>query len=231
MHARKDDLTFAVINSLIMAALGIDHLCELLLLPLELREQIFQYCLEEGVQSQRSIPNEPALSLVSKQLRSEVLPIYYSQYTLPVQIYIRCSYHGQVWLKTEAWYHNLTAAKLRHVQHFELHFALIDRYTGERIPIHVAIDLHARSNRFTIRSSLARSWVLNPHRLGDPADFAELILVLEQHVSRTLDDIVLERETLSLTAECLDFLWKIDPDSLPLQTAGRTATGSTGAEE
>lgn len=221
MRARTDDTTFAVINSLIMAALGVDNLCELLLLPLELREQIFQYCLEERVPSQRNIPNEPALSLVSKQLRSEVLPIYYSQYTLPVQIYIRCSYHGQVWLKIERWYHDLTAAKLRHIQRFELHFALIDRYTGERIPIHIAIDLHARTKNFTIRTSLARSWVLNPHRLGDPADFAELISVLEQHLRRTLNDILLERETFSLTAECIDRLVKIDPDSLPLQTAGR----------
>lgn len=194
---------------------------EFLSLPPELRERICRLYFESISQAQDELPEEPPLSYVTKQIRTESLPIYYSTYILPVHTYVRTASHGEVRLKTERWYHRyIPPSKLKLVEHFRLHFALIERYTGERVPIDFHIKLLRRTNSYELRHSFATRWIRDPHRIGDPADFDELISVLRKHLTSELDELVKDPGVGRFAAEHLDRLVKIDPDSLPLQTKG-----------
>lgn len=189
-------------------------------LPLEIRELIYNFHLQSTPHLDRgSPPSEPPLTLACKQIRREALPLYYSAYKLHVQTFIRSSYHRQIWLRTEHWYHGIAPAKFKQIRHLQLNFALIDPYTGERVPVEFHVDLPKRGGCFAIRQSFARSWIRNPHRIGDPADFDELIVVLRDHLDGVLSTTSKQgRIVEGLSAEDVDRLVKIDPDSLPLFT-------------
>lgn len=189
-------------------------------IPREIRNLIYEFCFESVPQARESLPEEPPLSYVSKQLRAETLPVYYSTYILPIHTYVRTAYHGQVWLKTERWYHRyIPPSKLKFVEHFRLHFALIERYTGERVPIDFHFHLLRRTNSYTLRHSFETAWVRDPHRIGDQADFDELVAALRKHLTSVLDELVRHPGIGRFGAEHLDRLVKIDPDSLPLKTS------------
>ena len=187
-------------------------------LPPELRDHIYRLYFEDPIHRPKKAPIEPPFCCVSKQLRHESLPIYYAVYVLPIQTFIRCSFYGQVWLRTEKWYHNITFSKLRHIERFVFNFALIDRYTGERVPIEFHLGLFPRSGSYTIKQVFALSWFRSPHRMGDPADFEELIAVIRGHLESTLNHLLTDPGIGNFTARHIDRLITIDPDSLPLQT-------------
>ena len=208
----------------------------LLSLPVEIRERIYSYCFTSKVidaqrkrdaQTTRHTPLDQPLLTVCKAIRSEALPFCYGRYELHIQTFIRCSYHGQVWLRTDKWYQSIPTYKLQHIAKFRLHFPLIDRYTGERVPIFFDIILDKRSATYELQDAFARSWWLNPHRTGDPADFADLIEVMRKHLSSVLDQLIDDPGIGNWSAEALELLVKIDPDSLPLQTMAYPDPSST----
>lgn len=61
-------------------ALPENHTFRLLTIPLELREMIYRHVFAENASDDGSIPNiaSPALMRTSKQVRNEILPIFYS---------------------------------------------------------------------------------------------------------------------------------------------------------
>lgn len=192
-----------------------------LTIPAELREKVYHLCFDGIPRPRESLPDEPALTFVSRLIREETLPIYYSLYILPIHTYVRTAYHGQVWLRTERWYHRyIPNYKLKLIEHFRLHFALILQYTGERVPIDFHIHLLRRTNNYSLRHSFETAWVRDPHRIGDQADFDELVSVVRNHLTGELDNLVKDPGIGNFAGEHLDRLVKIDPDSLPLRTCG-----------
>ena len=83
-----------------------------------------------------------------------------------------------------------------------------------------SLELKRRSGGYGLSHALARSWFRNPHRMGDPADFEELVEALRRHLTGTLDGLVREPGIGEWDAGCLDRLVRVDPDTLPLQTMG-----------
>lgn len=195
--------------------------CRLLELPAELRERVFRRCLQtasEDSQIARSCPVEPPICVVSRTIREEALPLFYSTYVLPIHTFIRCAYHGQVLLRTDRWYHALALSKLEHVRQYLLRFSLVDRYSGEFVPIEFSLALDKRTDTYHLTHGFPRSWLRNPHRIGDPADFDELVSALRQHLESMLYESIEDPGIGSWTACNLDQLIKVDPDTLLLQT-------------
>jgi hypothetical protein len=189
-------------------------------LPLELRERIYHFCSISPFSDPKARPIEPPISQVSKQLRTESLPIYYSCYTLTIQTYVKCDFYGHCWLTTRKWYHHLPRHKLAYITHFRVRFILVQQYTGELVPLEFQIALHKRTQRYEITHSFDRAWFRNPHRTGDPADFEDVLKVLRAHLVRTLDCLVECPGIGRWTAADLDRVAKVEPESLPLQTSG-----------
>ncbi len=187
-------------------------------LPLELREQIYNFHISSIPYNDRKSQQEPPLTQVSRAVRRESLPIYFSHCTLPIQIFIRHSYYGEVWLPTQPWQHHFSPSKLKYIRHFELTFALHDRCSSARVPIRFLIALKQgdSSRLYSIRHSFARSWLKNLHRIGDPADLEELIVVLRQHLGSVLDSLVINPGIGNFTTEHIVRLTKVDPDTLPV---------------
>ena len=85
----------------------------------------------------------------------------------------------------------------------------------------IAFHLHLKPGcTYELRSSFARHWIRNPHRVGDPADFEELVAVLRRHIEREVEGLVREPGVGEWDARCVDRLVKVDPDLLPLRTVG-----------
>lgn len=68
---------------------------------------------------------------------------------------------------------------------------------------------------YEIRHSFAEGWWRDPRRKGDPADCEEVIAILRRHFETTLDGLEVGSEGIELSADGLDRLLEIDPDSLP----------------
>ena len=192
--------------------------CPLLDLPPELREKIYHLCFIEAAQTRKHRPQEPPLTSVSKRIRAEALPIYYSTYTLRIHTYVKCDSYGFVRLSTTKWYHDLHPDKLKHVERFTFRFVLVQQYTGELVPIEFYLSLYRREQSYSLTYSFDRAWFRNPHRIGDPADFEDVLEVLRGHLFGSVDALVDDPGIGSWRAVDLDRLVKVDPDSLPLQT-------------
>ena len=190
----------------------------LLTLPAELRERIYCFYFANGTAGRTDRPQEPPLLYVSNTIRSETLPIYYSEYTLTIQSYVKCDFYGHAWVTTRKWYHGIHPDKLRNIERFRVRFILVQQYTGELVPLEFQLSPHTRSCNYSLSHSFDRAWIRNPHRTGDPADFEEVLQVLKVHLLSTIENLVNEPGIGNWTAVDLDRLARVDPDSLPLQT-------------
>ncbi|KAK4555014.1 hypothetical protein LTR86_007780 [Recurvomyces mirabilis] len=112
----------------------------LLGLPLELRERIYYYYfLHHGAQRLTPFrlppihtpklhdlyyykpipPHEPALTILSRQIREESLKVFYSTYRFPLIIHAPGSLGHYAPVR---WYHNLSPSHLAAIKHWELFF-------------------------------------------------------------------------------------------------------------
>lgn len=85
------------------------------------------------------------------------------------------------------------------------------------MPLEFQIALFKRDGmtRYCLSHSFDRAWIKNHNRMGDPADFEDVVAVLRGHLYTVLEGIA---EADGLTVEDLDRLVKVDPESLPLRT-------------
>lgn len=193
-------------------------------LPFELREQIYlQYIALWGQQRITPFrvrideaeqlpdeyyykpipPHEPPLNRVSRQVREESIPLFYSRHTFPFII------HTFPGARSTAvhWYHELDQAKLRRIANWEIY-----------------VCFESVGSMFTlVRKADAQSWILkldaksNAYRLGGavvyghgPSTVTSLFMpgwhAVEAHLREALDSMIVTQSVEDLTADSLDRL-------------------------
>ncbi|KAK3068182.1 hypothetical protein LTR53_014451 [Teratosphaeriaceae sp. CCFEE 6253] len=196
-----------------------------LTLPRELRERIYMFAfISEDLNlgkllSQRRLsrrPLEPGITRVCRLLRAESIPLYYANGILVISSWVRCDSYSRVWLKTNDWYHGIPQSILGYPRRLQVRYRFTERYFGEPVEIVFEIWLLKRNNDFTLTHSFGDGWLHNIHRKGDPADCDEVLQVLKQHLTATLQALVLKPGIGAFSANDLDRLVNVDPDTLPI---------------
>lgn len=189
----------------------------LLSLPAELRERIYSLTLADITGTSISThPREPALLTVSKTIRCEALPLFYSNLTLLIQTYIKVDIYGNTRITYKPDCRLVPVEALKYIKTFRLCYGLIQRYTGELVPLEFQVHLNKRDGIFTLGHSFDRKWIKSPARSGDPADFEDIVAVLRDHITTVFREVVERPGTGRFRAYDLERLLKIDADSLPV---------------
>jgi len=83
------------------------------------------------------------------------------------------------------------------------------------VSIEFTIDLDQRHGSYSIKHSFGPGWFLDVHRKGDPADCEEVLLILRDHLSKSLEDSIANAGIGNFTVADFDRLVDVDPDTLP----------------
>ena len=186
----------------------------LLVLPKELRDAIYQFSFSNSDEAPKR-PVEPPITQVSKLIRAESLTTFYKNFTLKLQVIIKCDSRGHVWLTTNKWYRQLGVPKLQQIRTYLVRFSFLERYFGEPVTIMFTIELDKRTASYSIRHEFGDAWVTDVSRKGDPADCAEVVSILQRHLVKTLDALLLDPGVGAFTARHLDRLAAVIPEALP----------------
>jgi hypothetical protein len=192
--------------------------CRLLELPAELRSRVYQCYMEEESNASTSRPREPALTFISRSVRAATLPIYYSNYTLTLHSLVKCDVYGQVRLSRESWFRHIQSEKIKHIKRFNIRYSLFQSYHGEIVPLDFRIELSKKANSFEMGHSFDRVWFRNVNRTEDPAD-EDIVVPIRDHLRTTLKSLIQSPGIGSFTADDIDRLVAVDPETLPLSTS------------
>lgn len=126
-------------------------------LPTELRYEVYTHALTASIPLSKQ--SEPPLTRVSKQIRSECLPLFYRNNTFPIIIGVKRDKH-RTWTTVDSeaipsnfWLLSLDAQKLQHLRSFEFVFSRIHRCPCGRnhIVSRFRVDFNAAKSQVTVK--------------------------------------------------------------------------------
>jgi len=185
----------------------------ILRLPLELRERIYNFCYNDDESAAPTWKfNEPAITRISKAIRSEALPLYYGAYPLIIQSYVKCDARGCIWFKTNRSYRQLLASKISWIRRLRIRFGFSEHYFGEPVAIEFTIELDQRHGGYSINHCFGEGWTSDAR---DPAEREEILLILKHHLTESLTTSIATHGIGHFTVVDLDRLVDVNANSLP----------------
>ncbi|KAK3722723.1 hypothetical protein LTR37_002294 [Vermiconidia calcicola] len=120
-------------------------------LPAELRSRIYDYYTASFPQVLR-MPTQPPLARVSRQMRQEVLPVFYSRQTFTITYHQIATYQLKLSADSSLFLHNLAPRQISNVRRLQI--SLRDPRSKEEADFRCIIDLRrSATSAITVKAS------------------------------------------------------------------------------
>ncbi|KAK3049807.1 hypothetical protein LTR09_008983 [Extremus antarcticus] len=196
--------------------------CRLTSLPAELREQIWILALDVDSHCTNYYPLEPGLTAVSRGIRAETIPLYYSRLRLGIYGDIWCERNGKLVFTRHAYRNDrIEPVKLNFVTRLEVRCCTLSADSNARyFVLNIALDKRSGIMSITDYSAHAyRYRSLNASETADPAYIEDVMTILRSHLSARTSSLMSchDRAPDNMQAAVLDWLASIGEGVLQLR--------------